>query len=61
MRYVSNIFPTARVTLVETLGAYIAEHEITFIYQSIGGRTYRTTIQINHHVITSFVLEEVGS
>jgi hypothetical protein len=58
-RYVPNIFSTARVTLVETLGGYDAEHEVTFDYESIGGRRYRTTIHLNHHVITSFVFEEV--
>ncbi len=58
-RYVPNILATARVTLVETLGGYNAEHEVTFDYESIGGRKYRTTIQLNHHVITSFALAEV--
>ena len=59
MRYVPNILPTAKVTLVEPLGGFNAEHEVTFDYESIGGRMYRTTIQLNHHVITSFVFEEI--
>jgi hypothetical protein len=59
MRYVPNILPAQRVTLVETLGGYNAEHEVTFNYESIGGRRYRTTIQLNHYVITSFLFEEV--
>ncbi len=58
-RYIPNVLPTARVTLVETLGGYNAEHEVTFGYESIGGRKYRTIIQLNHHVITSFLFEEV--
>jgi hypothetical protein len=59
MRYVPNLSPTARATLVETLGGYNGEHEVVFGYESIGGRKYRTTIQLNHHVITSFAFEEV--
>jgi|SRR5579859_327336 len=59
MRYVPNIFPTMKVTLVETLGGYNTEHAVAFDYESIGGRRYRTTIQLNHHVITAFVFEEV--
>jgi hypothetical protein len=58
-RYIPNLLATAKVTLVETLGGYNAEHEVTFNYESIGGRKYRTTIQLNHHVITSFVFAEV--
>jgi hypothetical protein len=58
MRYVPNVLPTQKVSLVETLGGYNAEHEVTFDYESIGGRKYRTTIQLNHHVITAFVFGE---
>lgn len=61
MRYVPNIMPSARVTLVETLGGFNAEHEVTFDYESIGGHMYRTTIQLNHHVITTFVFEEINA
>jgi len=59
-RYVPNIMPAIKVTLVEKLGAYNDEHKVTFDYESIGGRRYRTTIQLNHHVITSFRFEEVS-
>lgn len=59
MRYIPNLFATAQVTLIETLGGYNAEHEVTFEYESIGGRKYRTTIRLNYRVLTSFVFEEV--
>jgi hypothetical protein len=59
MRYVPNLLATAKVTLVETLGRYNAEHEVTFEYESIGGRKYRTVINLNHRVITTFVFEEM--
>jgi hypothetical protein len=59
-RYVPDLVATARVTLVETLGRYNAEHEVTFDYESIGGRKYRTTIQLNHHVLVSFVFAEIA-
>ncbi len=60
MRYMPAIPATARVTLVETLGGYNAEHDATFEYESIGGRKYRSTVKLNHHVITEFVFEEVS-
>jgi hypothetical protein len=47
------------VTLVENLAGYNVEHRVTFDYESISGSRYRTTIQLNHHVIASFVFEEV--
>jgi hypothetical protein len=58
-RYVPNIVPTAKVALTETLSHYDARHEATFDYESLGGRKYRTTIQLNHHVITSSHFEEI--
>jgi hypothetical protein len=59
VRYIPHLSPTGRATLVETIGGYNAEHEVTFDYESISGRKYRTTIQLNHRVITSFSFEEV--
>ena len=58
-RYIPTIAPSARATLVETLGGYNGEHEATFQYESIGGRKYRSTISLNHHVITAFKFEEI--
>jgi hypothetical protein len=58
-RYIPTIPATAKVALVETLGFYNGEHEAAFEYGSIGGRNYRSTITLNHHVITSFRFEEI--
>ena len=58
-RYIPTIPATARVTLIETLGLYNTQHEATFEYESIGGRKYRSTISLNHHVITSYHFEEI--
>ena len=58
-RYVPALLAGQRVTLVETLGLYNAEHVATFEYESIGGRKYRSTITLNHHVITGFNFEEI--
>jgi hypothetical protein len=58
-RYIPTTASMARARLVETLGGYNAEHEATFEYESIGSRKYRSTITLNHHVITSFKFEEV--
>jgi hypothetical protein len=58
-RYLPAVLVTQRATLVETLGGYNAEHVATFEYESIGGRKYRSTISLNHHVITAFNFEEI--
>ncbi|SPF34808.1 hypothetical protein SBA1_1340021 [Candidatus Sulfotelmatobacter kueseliae] len=59
MRYIPTLEATGRAALVETIGGYNAEHEVTFEYESIGRRKYRTTIQLNHRVITSFGFKEI--
>ncbi len=58
-RYVPNLLATQKVELVETISGYAPVGGVTFEYGSIGGRRYRTIIQLNHRVITSFVFEEV--
>jgi hypothetical protein len=60
-RYIPTVVPTSRVTLVETLVQFNDEHEATFEYLSIGSRKYRSTISLNHRVITSLRLEEVDT
>ena len=60
-RYVPTVPATARVTLVEILGHFYQQHEATFEYESIGARKYRSTIALNHHVITSYRFEEIES
>lgn len=59
-RYMPAVPATSRVTLVETLGGYNANHVATFEYESIGGRKYRSTITLNHHVITAFNFGEIS-
>jgi hypothetical protein len=61
VRYLSTIPTGAKVTLVETLGLHNGEHQSEFEYESIGGRKYITKVTLNHHVITSFLFEEIKS
>jgi len=58
-KYIPTVPATARVTLTETLGGYSTNHEASFEYESTGGRKYRSTITLNHHVITSYRFEEI--
>jgi hypothetical protein len=58
-RYLPVVLAAGHATLVETLNLYNAEHVATFEYESIGGRKYRSTISLNHHVITAFNFEEI--
>ena len=60
-RYIPALMATGRVSLVETLNLYNMEHTVTITYDSNGGRHYRTVIELNHRVITSFGFEEVRS
>jgi hypothetical protein len=57
--HVPYILPSAKISLVETLGGYCEQHEVTLYYESISGREYLSTIQLNNHVITSFAFAEV--
>jgi hypothetical protein len=60
-RYVPNLLPTGKATLVEGLNAYNEEHTATFDYESIGGHKYRSRITLNQRVITSFQFEEIAA
>jgi hypothetical protein len=58
-RYIPNLMATEKRTLVETLTGYNQIHEVILDYESIGGRRYRSTLVLNHNVITSFLFEEI--
>jgi hypothetical protein len=58
-RYIQNLLATQKVTMLETLGLYAGEVEVVFEYESIGGRKYRTTLDMNHHVLTMLRFEEI--
>lgn len=60
-RYLPAVLAGQRVSLIESLNLFNDEHVATFEYESIGSRTYRSTINLNHHVITAFQFEEVES
>ena len=57
--YIPYVLASQKVALIESRAGYAAEHNVTFDYESLGGRKYRTTIHLNHHVLTAFVVEEV--
>jgi hypothetical protein len=58
-RYLPAVLAAQRAALVESLALYNVAHVATFEYESIGGRKYRSTIGLNHHVITAFGFEEI--
>ena len=58
-RYLPTLFATHRVVLIETLTFFNNEHVATFEYESMGGRLYRSTLSLNHHIITAFRFEEI--
>jgi len=59
VRYIPHVASSARASLIERVSQYNGQHQATFDYESIGGRKYRTTIGLNHQVITSFDFKEI--
>lgn len=59
MRYLPNLLVTQKAALVEKISGYRPLGGVTFVYESIVEEKYRTTIQLNHRVITSFLFGEV--
>jgi hypothetical protein len=60
-RYIQNLLTLQRVTIPESKNLFQEPWIIVFEYESIGGRGYRTTLQINHHVLTAFRFEPLIS
>ena len=58
-RYLPTMAATGRTTLVESVRLLDKEHVATFEYETMGGRKYRSTIGLNHLVITAFSFEEI--
>jgi hypothetical protein len=59
VRYIPHLASRQSATLIEPVAAYNTQHRVTFDYESIGRRKYRTTIELNHRVITSFHFHEI--
>jgi hypothetical protein len=57
-RYVQNVLTNQSVAMVETLTAYTGTFELTFNYESLGGRKYQTIVRLNNHVLTGFNFEQ---
>ena len=60
-RYIQNLLATQRVTIPESKNLFRDPWTVVFEYESIGSRRYRTTLQINNHVLTSFRFEPIES
>jgi hypothetical protein len=58
-RYIHTVPATEKVTMIETLNHYDREVLVVFEYESIGKRRYRSTIDMNHHVLTKFRFMEL--
>ena len=59
-RYLPYVLTTRNPTMVETLNQYNRAVRVVFEYESIGKRRYRSTIEMNHHVLTSFRFIEIA-
>jgi hypothetical protein len=58
-RYLPNASSQQKITMPEPATAYHGEVNVTIEYQSIGGREYRSTVNMNNHVLTAFHFQEL--
>lgn len=56
--YLLNILPGQKVAMPEPINAspYCGSCQLIFSFQSIGGRSYESTVTMNNHVLTAFHL-----
>lgn len=59
-RYIQNVLASQKVPMTEALQQYTQEVPVEFDYESIGGRRYRSRIDMNHHVLTNLRFTEVN-
>jgi hypothetical protein len=59
IRYVQNILDGDRSPMAEAYTAYNGQFEVIFDYESIGGRRYRTKINMDGYVFTGVSFAEV--
>ena len=59
VRYVHNILSGQRSQMAEAYTGYNGQFEVIFEYESIGGRHYRTKINMEGYVFTGVTFEEV--
>lgn len=59
--YLLNVLQGQKITMPEPLNfsAYSGECEVVFRFESIGGRSYQSTVSMNCHLLTAFRLETV--
>jgi len=60
VRYVQNILDDQRSAMVESYAAYNGQFEVIFEYESIGGRCYRTNINMDGYVFTDVAFTEIA-
>jgi hypothetical protein len=59
--YLQNVLSGSNVKMAEPVTPFEqGEYEIIFLFQSIGGRQYRTTVTMNDRVLTKFEFKEVS-
>ena len=55
-RYFISVLPNQKIEMPEPMNTsgYSGDCELMFTFDSIGGRTYQSTITMKHHVLTRF-------
>jgi hypothetical protein len=57
--YFQTISPNQQVQLALLINAYPGENEITFLFQSLGGRWYESVVTIESKVLTDFGFKQL--
>jgi hypothetical protein len=59
--YLQNVLAGQRISMAELVTAFNGDYEVSFLYQSIGGRQYLSVVTMNSRVLTGFEFERAQS
>lgn len=57
--YLPNVLPIQKIMLALMVNAYGGDHQITFVFQSLGGRWYESIVVMRTKVIIDFGLRQL--
>jgi len=57
--YLPNVLPNQKIMIALMVNAHAGDHQITFLFQSLGGRWYESTLLIRSRVIIDFGFQQL--
>lgn len=58
-RYLQSVAPGQPVRMPEPINAFQGSYAVVFNFESIGGKAYRSTVQLTNRVLTAFKFESI--